>query len=97
MIKTCPRCGHAIEPGDFYCGMCGFNIFEKESQISFTQVELGLDDIRIKLGNVYIKKGEYSKAIETLEKVLEENPKNIEAQHLLDDAREALKSITTTE
>ena len=97
MIKTCPRCGFAIQPGDFYCGKCGFNIFEKESKVSLTQAELKLDDIRLRLGNVYLKKGEYSKAIETFEKVLQDNPKSAEAQHLLDNARKALEDITSTE
>jgi Tfp pilus assembly protein PilF len=97
MIKTCPRCGFPVQPGDFYCGKCGFNIFEKERKVSLTQAELRLDDIRLRLGNVYLKKGEYSKAIETLEKVLKENPNNPEAQYLLEEARKALEDITSSE
>jgi len=95
MIKSCPRCGFAIQPGDFYCGNCGFNIFEKESKVALTQAELKLDDIRVKLGIVYLKKGEYSKAIETFEKVLLDCPQNLEAQQLLNNAKEALEAIAS--
>ena len=97
MIDSCPRCGYSILPGDFYCGRCGFNIFEKESKISLTKAELKLDDIRLRLGIVYLKKGEFSKAIETFEKVLAEHPSNLQAQELLIEAKEALENITLDE
>ena len=54
-----------------------------------------LSDIRLNLGIVYFKKGDYGKAIETFQKILNDKPDNAEAMEMLEQAQHMLKDVTT--
>lgn len=93
MEGKCPRCDFPVLEEDKYCGGCGFRVAERENYQAKTQVEMQLSDIRINLGKVYLKKGDYAKAAESFEKVLEEDPENTEARALLNSIRSKISEM----
>lgn len=93
MSKKCPKCQKEVYPEDLFCGNCGFNLSVQEHKVVGTQVDLKLSDIRFNLGMVYLKKGEYAKAIDTFEKILKEEPDNLQIMEMLKQAREALNNV----
>ncbi|MFZ0389934.1 MAG: tetratricopeptide repeat protein [Calditrichia bacterium] len=68
---------------DLFCGQCGFNLMAQAPGAGATQKDLKLDDIQMSLAIVYLKKGEYQKAIDVFEKILKSKPDNTHASRLL--------------
>ncbi len=90
-METCPRCNNRIYADDLFCGQCGFNIMAQQSAMSATQKELKLSDIQLSLGIVYFKKGEYPKAKEIFQKIVESDSGNNHAHRLLTQANQLLE------
>jgi len=95
-MDRCPKCNRIAQPGDLFCGYCGHRIEQKKKSIDSTVDSLKLSDVQLSLGIVYLKKRQYSKAIEKIEKILEKNPEDERAQKLLAMARGALDQATKT-
>ena len=76
-MPNCPQCGTLHEPEDRYCPRCGNRIVGKSTdQPMSTMKAMNISDVQYKLGMVYFKKGDYLRAAETWEKVLQGRPEN---------------------
>lgn len=92
-MSTCASCDAEFAPDDRYCPQCGKRIERQEVDgANMTQGAMNLSDVRFKLGMVYFKKGEYARAAEAWEKVLANNPDNVDLKRLIQDARSRLES-----
>ena len=92
-MSTCASCEAEVADDDRYCPQCGKRIERQEADsANMTQGAMNLSDVRFKLGMVYFKKGEYARAAEAWEKVLENNPDNVDLKRLIQDARSRLES-----
>jgi len=89
-MRRCPKCGAHCETEDRYCGQCGVQLSLGGRSGAYTQKELSINDIRLNLGVVYMKKGNYQSACEVFEKILRENPGHVRAQQLLEESRQKL-------
>lgn len=92
MNNSCPRCGSITYSEDRFCGICGFNLSQKNvpQPVAGTQVDLKLSDIRFNLAMVYYKKGDYAKALDTFESLLKEDPDNPQVKEMVEMAKAAL-------
>ncbi len=95
MLK-CPRCGQMAEPTDRFCGYCGFNLFSLMQKMAKTQKDFRVSDVRLNLGVIYLKMEKYAKAIETFEKILNEEPNNLKAAGYLQEAKDKLQKVVET-
>lgn len=92
-MSTCASCDAEVAPEDRFCPQCGKRIeTQAADSANMTQGAMNLSDVRFKLGMVYFKKGEYARAAEAWEKVLENNPDNVDLKRLVQDARARLAS-----
>ena len=88
-MEQCPRCGVESFSGDKFCGSCGYNLSVKmEMNTIVGKKTTDAKDMRINLGVIYLKQGKYDLAIQSFEKVLEEDPNNSMAQKMLVEANE---------
>jgi tetratricopeptide (TPR) repeat protein len=90
-MNRCKRCGKAFGAEDKFCGFCGFNRAALVTCELDTQRALKVNDIQFNLGIVYYEVGKYAQAMETFEKILEENPDNLRVRAMYERARKALK------
>jgi cytochrome c-type biogenesis protein CcmH/NrfG len=60
-----------------------------------TQKAMKAEDIRYKLGMIYFKRGKYREAIDTWQKLLEEESNNVAVKQFMDEARKKLKIVKT--
>ena len=86
-MQICPRCDRKVYAKDKFCGACGYNLLFEKTGNSFTQQELKVSDIRMNLGIVYLKQGKYELAIENFEKVLKQDPDNMQVQKMIEQAK----------
>lgn len=94
-MKTCPKCGSAITEDDNFCGQCGLNLSVTiQTTTVFMQKDLNANDMRYKLGEVYLKQGKYDLAIKNFKQVLSENPDNPAANEMLQQAVSAQNKVT---
>jgi len=92
-MSTCASCEAELTAEDRYCPQCGKRVVaQAPDSANMTQGAMNLSDVRFKLGMVYFKKGEYARAAEAWEKVLEKNPDNVDLKRLVQDARSRLES-----
>lgn len=76
---VCSNCGIRCEDEDEFCGQCGQPIDFFGHAPTLTQKELKACDIHYNLGVVYFKMGKYEQALESIEKLLRENPSHQQA------------------
>lgn len=92
-MSTCPKCGATTNAEDIFCGACGLKLAamvpQAPNNTMLTQKELKAIDIRFNLGVVYFKMGKYDQAMETFEKILQEEPNNIRVLDMCERIREA--------
>ncbi len=95
IMDKCPRCEKQIDPEDLFCGNCGLNIMAQASFGGATQKELKLSDIQLSLGIVYLKKGEFAKARDIFNKILEVDPENQHATRMMEQIRQIQEARST--
>jgi tetratricopeptide (TPR) repeat protein len=78
-MNRCKRCGEAFKPGDRFCGFCGFNFAALETSELATRLAIKSEDIQFDLASIYYKEGKYEQALDIIERLLEDNPENIQA------------------
>ena len=91
-MSTCPKCQAAVYSENQYCSHCGHKL-DLSSQACggrVTQKTLKSAEVRYKLGIIYFKRGKYQKAIETWEKLLDEESDNFAVEQLIDNARKQM-------
>ena len=87
-MPACPHCDTETMPEDRYCPQCGKRIVADDlDNPAMTQGAMDIGDVRFKLGMVYFKKGEHKRAVETWEKVLLDDPDNVELKRLIQATR----------
>ena len=91
-MSTCPECQAAIYSEDKYCSQCGhkLDLSTHAGDRRLTQKPLKSSEVRYKLGIIYFKRGKYKKAIETWEKLLDEESDNFAIEQLIDNARKQM-------
>lgn len=96
-MPTCPQCHAETLSESKYCGQCGHKLVRsfQTSGGKVTQKAMKSVDIRYKLGMIYLKRGKYNEAIETWQKLLEEESENVAVKKLIDEARKNLKIINS--
>lgn len=93
-MAQCPKCQTPSEPDDRFCSQCGERLAlpEFSEAEGLTQKALSLSDVHYNLGMVYLKKGEYSKALEYWEKGIRQDPGNEFLQKCIADIKEKMKA-----
>ena len=96
-MTACPKCQAEPSPEDKYCNRCGFKLDHSQQTLGgkLTQKAMNAEDVRYKLGMIYFKRGKYREAIETWQKMLEDESSNAAVKQLIDEARKELKIITS--
>jgi ABC-type phosphate transport system ATPase subunit len=87
-MNACNYCSEDLVSGDRYCTKCGrqSSSLASEGEVT-TQKALDVTDVRYRLGMVYYKKNQFSRAIQIWEKILEERPGDRDLDALIQDAR----------
>ncbi|MGH1362092.1 MAG: tetratricopeptide repeat protein [Calditrichia bacterium] len=91
MTITCKKCSNSMEQADKFCGACGAPKEKNVAPLLGTKVDMQLSDIRYNLAQVYVKKGDFQKALNVFEKLLEENPDNSEIQLQINSLKSMLE------
>ena len=95
-MNICPKCKAPYEPEDRYCGQCGERLpLSDAEEKGLTQKALSLSDVRYKLGMVYYQKGQYAKAVEVWQKLLEDHPDTPSVQSLIEQAKARSHGISS--
>jgi predicted amidophosphoribosyltransferase len=94
-MPTCPKCQAETLPEDKYCSQCGSKLVRsfQTSGGKATQKAMKTSDIRYKLGMIYFKRKKYQEAINTWQKLLEDESENVAVKQLIDEARKKMKII----
>jgi tetratricopeptide (TPR) repeat protein len=89
-MNRCRRCGEVFQPEDRFCSFCGFNFAAQETSELATRIAIKSEDIQLDLALIYHKEGKHEQALDILERLLEDNPDNEQAQTMQKEILAAL-------
>jgi len=88
-MRECSFCGERAQPEDRFCGKCGAELLDRRSAGTRRETVpvISVAEVRRRLGEVYYRKGEIGKALDSWAKSLELEPDHEETRHRMESVQ----------